>query len=84
MHPRFELGLPRLPRAGMLPHAKENFLSNVFSLSTIAKHSACKTNHPRKMSAHEFGRRALVAGADPANEFLVWIPHGFEANSERL
>jgi hypothetical protein len=84
MHPRFELCLPWLPRPGVLPHAEEDFLRHIFRFSAIPEHAAGKTNHPRKMPAHEFSRRPLIAGADPANEFLVWIPHGFEANSERL
>jgi len=68
----------------MLPHAKEDLLGHIFSFGAIAEHTARKTYHSRKVTTHEFSRGAFVTGADPANEFLVWIPHGFEANSESL
>src|SRR4249920_2933781 len=35
------------------------------------------------MTAHEFGRGALVARADAAHQILVRIPHGWDANSDR-
>jgi hypothetical protein len=36
------------------------------------------------MAANKLNGGSLVAVAYPANEFLVWIPHGAQANSERL
>jgi hypothetical protein len=35
------------------------------------------------MAANELGRGALVARADTTHQFLVRIPHGLEANSEK-
>jgi hypothetical protein len=35
------------------------------------------------MTANEFGCSALVARADTTHQFLVRIPHGLEANSEK-
>jgi hypothetical protein len=36
------------------------------------------------MAANKFSGGSLVAVAYSANEFLVWIPHGAQANSEGL
>jgi hypothetical protein len=35
------------------------------------------------MAAHEFGCGALVARPDTTHQFLVRIPHGLKANSEK-
>ena len=82
MHPRLELGLTRLPGRSVLPDAEKYFLRDVFGLGCIAQHPAGETDHPGQMAAHQFGRGALVARADPMNQFLVRIPHGLEVLSD--
>jgi hypothetical protein len=66
----------------MLPDAQKDLLRHVFRLSLICEHPPCETDHARKVTANEFGRGALVAGADPTHQFLVRISHGLEADSE--
>jgi hypothetical protein len=67
----------------MLPDAEKNLLRHILGFGWIAKHPAGETNHSGKMTANEFGRGALVARADTTHQFLVRIPHGLEANSEK-
>jgi hypothetical protein len=67
----------------VLPDTKENFLGDILSFGVVAEHSPRQTDHSREMPADEFGRGALVARADTAHQFLVRIPHGLEANSEK-
>ena len=66
----------------MLPDTQENLLRDILRLGGITEHTAREANHPRKVAAHEFRSRALVASADATNQFFVRIPHGREANSE--
>ena len=66
----------------MLPDAQENFLGDIFGLGCIAEHAARETDHSRQVTAHEFGSRTLVAGADATNKFFVRIAHRRDANSE--
>src|SRR5690606_3377768 len=83
VHPRFELGLARLPCRGVFPDAEKNFLCDIFCFRRIAEHPASKSDHARQVPANELGGRPLVAGADTAHQFLVRIPHGLEANSAK-
>ncbi len=68
----------------MLPHPEENLLRHIFGFGAISEHPARQTDHARQVATNQLSGGTLVAVANSANEFLVWIPHGAQANSERL